>query len=267
MSNLASDFHLLHGHSTSAVIDMRSGMPALLYFGRRLSRATTPDMLATLAARAETPGAPAQLAPITLSPLLGEGWPGSPGISGHAQGRAWGLYPRIAAIEPDGESSLLVRARDATHGIEIVHRLRLFTESDVLVASAEVINAGTSPFQLDQCAALTLPVPDGLTRILSYEGRWAGEFQTRALERFMGAYVRESRRGRTSHDSFPALVIESEHCTETQGEALGLHLGWSGNHRLVVENLPDGRGYAQLGELFLPGEMRLQPGARYRSPD
>ena len=47
----------------------------------------------------------------------------------------------------------------------------------------------------------------------------------------------------------------------------GAHLAWSGNHRVLAERLPDGRRYLQLGELLHPGEVVLQPGERYETPE
>jgi alpha-galactosidase len=53
---------------------------------------------------------------------------------------------------------------------------------------------------------------------------------------------------------------------EWSGEVWGCHLAWSGNHALLAEVMPDGRRYAQLGELFAPGEVCLDPGASYSTP-
>lgn len=47
----------------------------------------------------------------------------------------------------------------------------------------------------------------------------------------------------------------------------GAHLAWSGNQALVADRLADGRRYIQLGELLHPGELTLEPGASYRSPE
>mgnify|MGYP003864622715 CR=1 FL=1 len=82
----------------------------------------------------------------------------------------------------------------------------------------------------------------------------------------MGAYVRENRSGRTSHDSFPGVIVHTEQTNESSGSAYGLHLGWSGNHHVRVEEQFTGQAYAQMGELFLPGEMLLEPGQAYKSP-
>ena len=53
--------------------------------------------------------------------------------------------------------------------------------------------------------------------------------------------VRENRSGRTSHDSFPGVIVHSEHTNESAGEAYGFHLGWSGNHQMRIEEQSSGR--------------------------
>lgn len=267
MTPMLTAFHRLDSADACAMIDLSADGPALLYFGPKLAAMTTPAMLKAMAARAVVPNAPAWEAPVRLAPMAGDGWTGQPGVAGHRNGTGWGLCAKLASVTPIGRDALRLTLLDGGNGLSIVHQLNLDHDSDVLIAWTEVTNDGASPFSLEQCAAITMPLPGHLPFIRGFEGRWAGEFQTRRTARHMGAYVRENRRGRTSHDSFPALVLESENCTENQGEALALHLGWSGNHRLLAEDLADGRGYAQLGELFFPGEITLAPGETYRSPE
>jgi alpha-galactosidase len=47
----------------------------------------------------------------------------------------------------------------------------------------------------------------------------------------------------------------------------GAHLAWSGNSVLLAEVLPDGRKYVQLGELLHAGELCLEPGESYATPE
>ncbi len=46
------------------------------------------------------------------------------------------------------------------------------------------------------------------------------------------------------------------------GHVWGVHLGWSGNHRLRAEAKTDGRRYMQAEALYLPGEMAIEEGKR-----
>ena len=78
--------------------------------------------------------------------------------------------------------------------------------------------------------------------------------------------VLENRRGRTSHEHFPALITGSRAFSEMQGEVWGVHLGWSGNHRLRAEAKTDGRRYIQAEALYLPGEMAIEEGDTLWTP-
>jgi hypothetical protein len=53
---------------------------------------------------------------------------------------------------------------------------------------------------------------------------------------------------------------------QERGSVFGFHLGWSGNWRWVVDRSPHGELLVQAGELFLPGELLLEPGQFYESP-
>ncbi|MFM9673755.1 glycoside hydrolase family 36 N-terminal domain-containing protein, partial [Streptomyces galilaeus] len=78
--------------------------------------------------------------------------------------------------------------------------------------------------------APALPLPGHVTQWVLFEGRWSGEMQTRLADRAMGAVSRENRRGRTSHDAFPAILAQTAGAGEQAGEVFAAHLAWSGNH-------------------------------------
>jgi alpha-galactosidase len=260
-------FHSLNSKQSSLVIDCRGNAASILYWGRRLSEFTTPGMIATLYTRQEAPARAEVEAPISLSPEHGAGFSGSAGIQLHREGKQWGVYSRIESVTRDDENQLTITSRCEATEIGIVHRLRLDEASNVLIASTGITNTGDSNLSVESCAAPSIPLPLNYDKILSFEGRWSNEFQTRTVDRFLGSYLRENRAGRTSHDTFPGVVLHTQQTNESSGSAYALHLGWSGNHRLRIEELSDGRAYAQLGELFFPGELSLAPGESYCSPE
>jgi len=258
-------YYTLNSAQTSLVISCRERAPAVLYWGPRLSEATTPDMHAVLATRQEVP-AGAEFEPrISLSPEFSTGFPGSAGIEMHRDGAQWAVHAEIRSVQLQDNRIDIVSECTATD-IGIIHRLELDHDSDVLIATTEISNAGTTDLFLECCDAPTVPVPQRLNRILGFAGRWSNEFQPQTVARFRGSYLRENRSGRTSHDTFPGVVLHEPQTNETCGQAIALHLGWSGNHRLRIDEVSDGRAYVQLGELFFPGEIILSPGESYVSP-
>jgi len=267
MPNPQASFHKLDGKSLSAVLDLSGPAPALIYFGPKLEMDITAKALDALRARHETPGAPAQDAPVSTSSTIGEGFMGHPAVSGHRRGRGWALYLQDMDILSKDTSHISIKTSDQTNGVEVENHLRFAPDSDMLIARTAIRNLSTSYFHLQNCAALNLPLPQHLTHITAFEGRWAYEHLPFRRERFLGQFVRENRLGRTSHSSLPALLFEEESCTENQGDVLALHLGWSGNHKLLAESLSNGTHYAQAGELLLPGEICLAQGESYESPE
>ncbi|MCB1884760.1 MAG: alpha-galactosidase [Geminicoccaceae bacterium] len=51
-----------------------------------------------------------------------------------------------------------------------------------------------------------------------------------------------------------------------RGRGVGLHFGWSGGHRMLVEELPNGRRQVQFGAVLAAGEVVLDPGGATAAP-
>lgn len=241
------------------------GLPRILYWGGSLPAGEEAEGLAQALVRPALQGGLDHAVPITLSPSLANGFPGQPALTGHRRGRDALPGFHDVGVTQDAES-LTVEAKDDKAGLTLSIQLSLSKDSNVLTMSSQLTNNGASEYDLQWCAAASLPVPANYQEILSFKGRWCGEFQTARRKAPMGILMRENRRGRTSHDSFPAMILGTEGFDETRGTVLGAHLAWSGNHRILHERLPDGLRQLQLGELLLPGEVILKPGESYRSP-
>ncbi len=257
------DFYALHGPSTSLVVDCRSHAPSILYWGARLHDVTTPSMLAVLATRQEAQARVEQEVPIALSPSLSAGFPGRAGILAHRDGRDWAIHATLRTVN-EGPQSLRLLSQCDSSGVQVTHEVSL--DGDVLVASTTITNTADDALSVERCSAPSIPLPLDYDTIRSFRGRWSKEFQVQTVPRFAGIFLRENRSGRTSHDTFPGICVHESNATESAGNVYALHLGWSGNHSTLVEELSDGRAYAQLGELLHPGEVVLEKGASYTSP-
>lgn len=255
-------FVRLDGAAVTLVLATAGG-PTALYWGPRLPAGIDPAGLVRLGHRGPAPASPAVPPPLSLTPQAGDGWPGRPGLAAHRAGQGWASLCRLEDVQATSTTAVFV-SRDAGNGLMLVHELAI--SGDMLVATTQLSNAGTDALAVEALAAPVLPIPGFVTDLIGFDGRWAGEFQLRRQPRTPGALVRENRRGRTSHDAFPGLIACTSTCDERQGLAYGWHLGWSGNHRLAVETLSDGRALVMAEALYLPGEIRLEPGASLISP-
>ena len=256
----------LNSANTSLIVECSHRTPAILYWGKALSAQTSAQMLTMLSTRQEAKCSLVIEAPISLSPLLGQGFTGAPGIELNNNDYAWSLGGDLVNIVQKNEQSVSFETIDTIRHIKVIHTLSLHQHTNVLTASTQVVNLSEQPLTVNWCAAPTIPLPDQMNKIMSFEGRWSNEFQRHSLDLFLGSFVRENRKGKTSHDNFPGMVMHNAHTHEQAGECYGFHLGFSGNHKMRAELLAEGRSYVQLGELLMPGEIELSPHASYQSP-
>ena len=240
MPSAFNPFYTLNSANCSLVVDCRGNAPTILHWGSRLTDATSPQMLALLATSQELQACPPEEAPIALSPEMAAGFTGSPGVQIHRNGRQWAVYARIESARSSDNQLIIISQCQGTE-IQLTHCLQLDADTDVLTATTEITNRGISTLWVDRCDAPCIPLPMHYNKTLGFTCRWANEFQLQSIDRVAGAYVRENRSGRTSHDSFPGVIIHCEHTNENLGAAYGLHLGWSGNHHVRIEEQSTGR--------------------------
>lgn len=261
-----SGFVSLTAGDTSLVLDCAIGArPSLLYWGSKLSNAD-PKLLKLMTTRQHAPGsADAEIASSLLNET-GSGMAGLSGFSGHRNGTAWGSLFRVTEVKHPAPHRVEIICEDEITKIRTSHLIDLDPDSNLLTCQTQIENFGDAPLAIDWCASVCMPLDPRATRLFGFTGRWSGEFHLEEVAPFHGSYVRENKNGRTSHDSFPGLIVGAEETHEQAGLCFAFHLGWSGNHRLRVDRLSDGRAFVQMGEYFFPGEMSLQPGETYCTP-
>ena len=180
-----------------------------------------------------------------------------PTIQGHRNGRQFTLEPNQWNVI-NGKDQLTLEGIDTVAEVEL--RLH-FRWSTTLIMHTELSNIGKTSYNLERCMAASVLVPGGAQTITSYRGKWGQEFQETTEPAGDALWLLESRKGRTSHDRYPAITVKG-----ALGGLYALHLGWSGNHCIAVDRLDDGRSLIHAGELFEPGEMILAAGEAYISP-
>lgn len=203
----------------------------ILYWGPHLQH-FSPQDVAMLA----RPVANARLdvdSPVTLMAELGHGLFGSPGIEGHRQGLDGSPVFKTTQVHQD-VNTLTITAEDEHAGLRLTSELVL-DASGVLVVRHGLTNLKAIPWQVDRFA-VTLPVAERAQEVMAFHGRWIREFQPHRVKLEHDGFVIENRRGKTSHEHFPALIAGTPSFSEMQGDVWGVHLGWSGNHRRGSEN-------------------------------
>jgi alpha-galactosidase len=240
--------------------------PSIVYWGQKLPAEILADDLQQLGIRQGMHGVADVSLPLSLAMEPGLGHPMLQGFAAHREGRDWGSLFKVANVEREGTRATII-CRDERTQLGLEYRIDLDAETGVLRIASKLTNYGATTLDVSEMATACLPIPSHMTDIIGFTGRWTQEFGHERLRRTSGSYLRENRSGRTSHFSYPALLLAGADTNEQQGEVYGLHLAWSGNHRLRVDTLTDGRVIASMGALLFPGEIRLVPGESFALPE
>ena len=239
---------------------------SILYWGGALHANTDCAELEGLFARQGMHGVADVSLPLSLAMEPGLGHPMFQGFAAHRAGKDWGSRFEVGKVElREGGAKIICRDESTRLGLE--YEIDFDARTGVLRIRSTLTNYGATPLDVNDMMTACLTVPDGMTDIIGFTGRWTQEFTQERVARNAATYLRENRSGRTSHFSYPAILLAATDTNESTGDVYGFHLAFSGNHCIRVDSLTDGRGLVSIGALLFPGEVRLAPGETYASPE
>lgn len=260
-------FVRLDSQSSSWILaSIAGGLPELLYIGDRLPSDFQLEQLRTNRDRPVQRAALDDPEPLTLLPHKGAGYLGQPGMAVHRAGEDFIVQLRCDDVE-SSQHQVVFRCSEPLSNFSVDLSIALDEQSEVISLHSAITNRDPAPLNVEWLAAACIALPYEHSEVVFFGGRWAREYRASRLHLDTATLLKENRHGRTSHESFPALVTGQPAFNEVRGDVLAAHLAWSGNHRLLAERSRDGRPLIQLGELLEPGELVLLENDSYCSPN
>ena len=182
---------------------------------------------------------------LSICPEASRSFPGQPGLIVRDHDGT-PLLPKFCFVEMvQHADGIELCYEDKAAALTYCAHFRTDPHTSIITCWSEL--RATRPVHLHWLAAPVLPAPQNSAEMIDFAGRWCGEFQANTVPWSPGMRYRENRTGRTGHEHFPGLVIPCFGGTNTQGQAYAFHYGWSGGHKMIAEELPDGRRQVQWG--------------------
>ncbi|MBT8411924.1 MAG: alpha-galactosidase [Octadecabacter sp.] len=233
------------GRQTLVLAARNDRLPQIVYWGAPLPERE--DLTALHAAHMIdlTGGMLDENPDLSLCPEASASFPGQPGMDIRGATGAPVLPQFRFADSIQKDDRLYLNYWDANNRMSL--KFMFQTDADTHVITAQTVLEANVPVHLHWLAAPALPAPQHSDDMIDFSGRWIGEFQTNRTPWSAGIRMRESRTGRSGHEHFPGLIVPCTGATNTAGEAYAMHYGWSGGHRMIAEELPDGRRQIQWG--------------------
>lgn len=227
----------------SLVIVSGGGVPTVVYWGALLPDGEDLSEVAA-ASEADLTGGMLDANPaLSLCPQSSEAFPGQPGLV-MAEVDGTPLHPRFRFARADVTGKGLFLTSMAG-GLKLIHAISVEGETGVIALRSTLTS--DRPIRVHWLAAPVLPAPQQAGEMIDVAGRWIGEFQLVRTPWASGIRMREARGGRSGHEHPPYLILPNGPVSNLVGEAFGLQYGWSGGHRMIAEELPDGRRQVQFG--------------------
>jgi alpha-galactosidase len=219
-----------------------TGIPRVIFWGARLPQAEDLAELAQATLSDLTGGMIDQLPELTLTPEASRAFPGQPGLI-LADAAGTPLNPQFVFDRADVSQTALVFHSNAD-GVRLSHRI---TAEPTGVFTLQTDLASDAPVRVHWLAAPVLPAPQLADHMLDVSGKWTREFHLNSVPWTPGIRLREARTGRSGHEHPPYLILPETGCSNAAGSAFALQYAWSGGHRMIAEELPDGRRQIQFG--------------------
>ncbi|KAB1656284.1 alpha-galactosidase [Pseudoclavibacter chungangensis] len=256
----------LHRRGTSVVIDLSSDpVPVIVHWGEELVD-STPESLRGLAvaARPQRVSGGLDRTPRLSAIATGaSGWSGTPAIEGHRGGAGFSIAPGRVDHESD-DTAATFNLEDAEARLAFRWEIRIGS-GGLLHQRTTVTNTGTDAYSLDRLD-VAFPTPWDATELFDTTGHHLRERAAQRRAFTLGTHLRESRRGRPGADASVLLAAGRPGFGFESGRVHGIHVAWSGNHRVLAERTVTGEAFLAAGELFVSGEVEIAPGASVSTP-
>ena len=165
-----------------------------------------------------------------------------------------------------GAETLELTLRERTYNVLLRLNLSVFSDKNILIKNFALENAGGAAVKIVRAMSMQLDLPSADYDLVHFCGRWAKERDWCENPVHDGVQEVSSNLGRSSAEENPFVILKARGADETQGEAIGLNLIYSGNFKFRAF-VGAYRGlhitYGMNDEDF---EWTLAPGERFAAP-
>ena len=136
--------------------------------------------------------------------------------------------PAVWAKEEEAQTLEIVLADEAAQ-VEVHLLYGVLEEADVITRSVVIKNVGTGSVTIEKASAACLDFVSGDYDVLRFYGRHAMERNLERTPLGHGTICFGSRRGTSSHQYNPAVILAEQGTTEEAGNCYGMLMVYSGN--------------------------------------
>jgi alpha-galactosidase len=142
--------------------------------------------------------------------------------------------PAVYASESEADT-LEILLEDSVSKLQVTLYYGVLEEQDIITRCVKIKNAGTNSINLEKVSSTCLDFLFGEYDILHFDGRHANERILQRSKVSQAIQVIGSKRGTSSHQHNPFIMIADTSTTEDFGDCYGMALAYSGSFKTEIE--------------------------------
>lgn len=174
--------------------------------------------------------------------------------------------PAVYAGEDEAQT-LKIHMQDPVTKISVYLLYGVLPEYDVITRSARVVNYGGENVHLEKIQSASLDFLHGEFDFISFYGRHAMERNFQRAPVMHGTQAIGSRRGTSSHQYNPLMILADQEASEDAGSCYALSFLYSGGFKGEVEQDQFDQVRIQLGLQEEGFSYLLEPGDEFYAPE
>ena len=141
-----------------------------------------------------------------------------------------------ASFDRDHKTQTLkITLKDTVYDIFVDLLYGIFEEENVITRSVTIRNMTPFEIQVKKAVSASLDLPESDYKVIHFHGRHAMERLAERTSLSHGTFSIGSRRGQSSHQHNPGIILAKNNTNETSGEAYGMLLVYSGGFEADIE--------------------------------
>lgn len=131
--------------------------------------------------------------------------------------------------------TLEIVLKDTSSKVQVTLKYAILESLDIITRCATITNNGNSAIKITKADSICLDIPKNSWELVHFYGKHAMERQVERVPLIRGIQEISSKRGTSSHQHNPAVILCQKDCTETNGNCIGALLVYSGSFKTQIE--------------------------------
>lgn len=175
--------------------------------------------------------------------------------------------PSSYGAEDEKIQTLKIQLMDSAYGLSLFLSYSVFPDRDIVTRNARLENKSHSSVIIDKISSFNLDFDHCDFDLISLDGAWVRERHSHRRPLNYGKVELSSRKGVSSPDHNPFMILCDKSATEKWGDSYGFALMYSGNHSCTAEVNTQDCTRVQMGINDFDFNWTLDRGEVFQSPE